>query len=437
LNQSKPRLNFWLIFLLLFAGCFAFFTTVRIFSFYTLPHIQKLLVLGYLFVIYSLVLVRYAQPRLSAVPISKKKIWITVITFLGIAVILFGVLPYHQAPIRTLHNLSLTNVSDEVEIKLNEIKLPGDQFVDFAVQFPESDIVGEQVILKPGQSLTYSREMVGGLELRFLTNLLPSEVKIIWDGETQEVLLNTPGEVVSVKLPGWSLGVPSTIYRLLGIISVIMEVCSLFGLLFCGLFWFWGGKVAKDSAVMPSRISQSLEPYSTPILINLGWLALAVLNQFLPIGRTYVLPFLILAGVTTFVAHILRQHPRWILRIAIPIIILGVLGNLYRFIVPIKELHLTLGILNDNSFSKLAQNTGDSTYFSIGYYRYLRGAILHIPEPLMEELNLYAIRLEEMNIGLHVFNDQYDYNLTTDMANQLLEGYSWQEWPKEGGGISI
>jgi hypothetical protein len=90
--------------------------------------------------------------------------------------------------------------------------------------------------------------------------------------------------------------------------------------------------------------------------------------------------------------------------------------------------------MQDDSFAALAQKMNSSSYLSIGYYRYFRGGVLHIPEPLMVELNLYAYRLEEMNIGLQVIDDSYDYNLPSEVASRLLEDYTWQSWPKGGGG---
>jgi hypothetical protein len=113
---------------------------------------------------------------------------------------------------------------------------------------------------------------------------------------------------------------------------------------------------------------------------------------------------------------------------------LGIAFNVYVFFRPLNDLHLTISTMQDDSFAALAQKAGDSTYLSMGYYRYFREANLHIPQSLMEELNLYASRLETMNIGAQVIEDPYDYDLTPDEADQLLARSAWEIWPKEGGG---
>ena len=39
-----------------------------------------------------------------------------------------------------------------------------------------------------------------------------------------------------------------------------------------------------------------------------------------------------------------------------------------------------------------------------------------------------------MNIGLQVIDAPYDYLLDKDLADQLLENFTWQAWPREAGG---
>lgn len=433
--RSKRKWNLWALVLLALAGSLAISLTMRVFSFYTLPHVQKVLVLGYLSVVLGVAFLRFVLPGLAQRTFDKKKVLIAFAVAVGVTALVLGLLPYHQAAIRTQHTLTITNLSSQDDLALARIKLPGDQNVDFATEFPDADRMGESLVLAPGQSLRYSREMVGGVELRFSPIETHSrQVEITWDGQLQEVDLPVQEQAYSISLPGWTWGAPSQAYRLLGWVNIFADGLSLAGLIFCAVLWLLGQKGAGVSAESVCEISQGLAPYSIPIVINLGAVLLAGLNQLVYPQSMSLSLLLFLLGVAAVIPFIFRQHPRWILRVAIGVIGLGIAFNVFVIFHPINDLHLTISTMQDDSFAALAQKAGDSTYLSMGYYRYFRDTQLHIPKTLMEELNLYASRLETMNIGAQVIEDPYDYDLTLDEADQLLAHSAWKIWPKEGGG---
>lgn len=435
LNERKSKGTFWIFFLIVLAFSAAVSLAMRVFSFYTLPHYQKVLVLGFLGIIIVLFLFRYVFTFHSALAVDRRKIAFSAIIALAATAILLGVLPYHQAPIRTRHTLSITNLDSQFDLVLTEIKLPGDQIVDLPGEYPDDEVDDGSLLLAPNQALTYSREMVGGLALSFSTRAgHPLEVEVNWDGRVQQLSLPVQEDLITVKLPGWTWGEPSLIYQSLGWVNILADGISLLGVLFFGVLWFFERKTESLSMEHTGLFYQWLEPYTIPIWINIGCIALAGLLQIVfPQSMTLSL-LLFLSGVATFILFILKQYPRLILWMALMVIAIGIAYNINVFFNPTNELHLSISILQDDSFAVLAQKAGDSTYLSMGYYRYFRGAILHIPEPLMVELNLYSSRLEEINIGLRVVNDQYDYDLSSDATSQLLNNYDWQIWPKEGGG---
>ena len=433
--RTKRKWNLWALVLLALAGSLAVSLTMRVFSFYTLPHVQKVLVLGYLTIVLGIAFLRFVLPTMKNLAIDRRKVLIAIAVAVGVTALVLGLLPYHQAAIRTQHTLTVTNLSSQDDLALARIKLPGEQSVDFATEFPEADRMGESLVLAPGQSLSYSREMVGGVELRFSPVETHSrQAEITWDGQLQVVDLPVQEEAYSISLPGWTWGEPSQVYRLLGWVNILADGLSLVGIVFCSVFWLLGRKGAGVSAESVGAISQGLAPYSIPIVINLGAVLLAGLNQWIYPQSMSLSLLLFLLGVVVVIPFIFRLHPRWVLRVAIGVIVLGIAFNVFVIFRPINDLHLTISTMQDDSFAALAQKAGDSTYLSMGYYRYFRDAQLHIPKTLMEELNLYASRLETMNIGAQVIEDPYDYNLTPDEADQLLARSAWKIWPKEGGG---
>lgn len=433
--RSKPKSNLWTLVLLALAGSLAVSLTMRVFSFYTLPHAQKGLVLGYLSVVLGLAFLRFVLPGLAHRTVDRKKVLIALAVALGVTALLLALLPYHPAAIRTRHTLTVTNLSGQDDLALAKIELPGEQSLDFATEFPDVDRMGESLILAPGQNLTYSREMVGGVEVTFSpVEAYSRQVEITWDDQLQEVELPVQDEPYSISLPGWTWGAPSPAYRLLGWVNILADGLSLAGLIFCVVLWRLGRNGSSLSSDRTNMISQGLVPYSIPIAINLGGVLLAGLNQLIYPQSVSLSLLLFLLGVLAVIPFIFRQHPIWVLRVAIGVIGLGIAFNVFVIIHPLNDLHLTISTMQDDSFAALAQKAGDSTYLSMGYYRYFRDAQLHIPKALMEELNLYASRLETMNIGAQVFDDPYEYDLTPDEANLLLARSAWVIWPKEGGG---
>lgn len=438
LTKNKLKWQTWAGILLLLAFSAAFSLTVRVFSLYTLLHWQKVLVFGYLFITLSLFLINIRQPKLAFLNDHGKKVIKFVVGVLGSMVFILCYVGYHKAPIRTVHELEITNISEDQDITLDYIQLPGDVRVDLLNKFPEYDFFGESVILHPGQSLVYTREMVGGVEISLSRERIPDSgwvrAKINWDGEEQQPFVySRGGEVFSIVFPGWLWGTPSIIYLILGSLSIATDFLAAFGIGYYMRMMVHTYEVSIDS-FPDSSLFTAIKTFYVPILINLGFMVLAVINQlWITKNITYSLA-LMLAGVASFIPAFFAQHRKWVLRAALPLILMGVLFNFYVFFSPINELHLTPEILTDDSLAKLAQKAGDSTYLSMGYYRYFRNTTLHIPADLMAELNLFTDRLERMNTGLQVMDAPYDYELAVDVADQWLEDYAWQAWPREVGG---
>lgn len=436
--NRKLKWQTWSGILILLAFSAAFSLTVWVFSLYTLLHWQKVLVFGYLFITLGLFLLRYVQPELEKVRFKQKELLGFVLGALSVLFALFNLVDYHKAPIRTVHELTLTNISEKRDITLDYIQLPGDARVDLMAEYPDYDFYGESVILHPGQSLSYSREMVGGIEISVSADYYGDggtpNLRMVWDGDEEEPDVYQRGtNYTKIELPGWRWGTPSIFYRALGILNIAADSLAIFGLVFCleGIF-------SKHKALIDSDTEfpafETIKAFSLPILINIGLMILAGINQlWISKNTTYSL-ILILVGLIIYITFFLAQHRKWVIPAAFVLIIFGIIFNIYFFINPYNVVHLTLKAHPDDSLSTLAFKAGSSTHLSLGYYQFFRNANLHIPADVMGELNLYSDRLEKMNIGMRVIDDSYEYELDKNIADQLLEDYGWQAWPREEGG---
>ena len=436
-GEREPRRKFWIVFLFLFVLSAAVSVTMWAFSFYALAHYQKLLVLGYLGLLFGLLTLRFVYPFVLTRPFNRKWIVLSALIAVVITAVGFVLTPYHQAPIRTQHILTIVNSSSHTDLIIDKIGLPGDAIVDLITEFPDAEVVNGNLILSDNESLTYTREMAGGLDVVIYLDRPGIEVEIYWDGIEQQVNLpdNTDaGDKAIISLPGWSWGEPSILYRTLGWVNIVADYFTAAGLLFCSFYWLLTRKSKSIETGNNFSVSQKLIPYTIPILINLGVTVLSAVNQIWITGRMLYSFVLMAAGIISFIPYIFVEHRKWIIRTAFILIILGVLFNLYVFIAPYYADHLTLSALPDNSFSTLASKADDSTYLSLGYYRYFRNADLHIPADAVTELNLNIGRLKEMNIGMNMIRDPYEYTLDRDIAEQLLKAFVWQVWPRETGG---
>ena len=435
--EPKPKWKLSAFFLIVLAFSAALSVTMRVFSFYALPHYQKVLAVGGLGLVFSLLLLRFVHSFLSARSLNRNRILFTALIVLVVTAVVMVLMPYHQTPIRTLHTLTIVNPSSQTDLVIDKIRLPGDELLDFQTEFPDAEVVNDNLILSQGESLTYTREMAGGLDVVVLLDRPGVEAELYWDGIDENISLpdNTDiGGVEVFSMPGWSWGEPSLLYRALGWVNIFTDFVSLTGILFIGVLWLMDRKSNGSRSETPSPIAQALLPFTIPILISFSMIVVAGINQFWGTGRILHSFALILAGYLSFVPYILTQRRKWIIPTAFALIALSILFNFYSYLQPINGVPLTLSVVPDNSLATLAQKAGDSTYFSMGFYRYLRDADLHIPADQMEALHLYTDRLEIMNIGLQVIDAPYDYLLDKDLADQLLENFTWQAWPRETGG---
>ncbi len=308
--------------------------------------------------------------------------------------------------------------------------------VDFAVEFPENEISIGQLILSPGESLFYSREMVGGLTVELSSVLSVALAEVRWDGRAQVVTFPEPDIPIQLSLPGWTWGSPSLIYRTLGYLGIITDCISVFGVLFILIMMFFLGRRSAQTMPIPDATRWSPHLDAASILLNTVVLLLAVLYSILFSEQLVFIMLLFAAGILIYIRTLLRLHPQWVYRIVIVILLIGVAINGYLWLRPINELHQVILSRPYDSFEYLADRIGalNATYLSIGYYKYLRGSSLILPETLYEELQLDRGRLDQLNL-LDLFDlVDYKYQLTEAQFNQLLALGNWFVWPNRTGG---
>jgi len=424
------------ILLIALTGFLAFSIMTRVFSFFTLPHLIKAIVLLYLVLVLGLLIFRFVRPSILA-QFQDRKAFLTAISIAAVLTLtLFLLIDYRMVPIRTTHTLQITNPSDSSRVAIYEIHMPGDELLSFSESFPQQRIEDDHLILAPGETLSYSREMVGGIQFDAEASGLPARIVVTWDGVAREYSFDGENIVIDVKLDGSSWGVPSLPYRILGLVSILSDWVVIFGgsLILTLLLWPWKNRVRSSNA-NAFRI-EFLDHLSLSIILNSIIVVLGGLYAFFFNGQTNILLLLFLTGVLLYLRDLVKFKRQWIYVLTIGLLTIGIMVNGYFWIYPPHDLHQTIINRPYNSFAYLADRIGASnaTYLSIGYYQYLREAHLIIPESLYEELQLSEGRLQALNqLRDFTFRD-YDHELTDDQVVSLFYEGEWEVWPNRTGG---
>lgn len=438
IRLSKKIYKFhWLdLIILALVGSVAFTLLTRVFSFFTLLHGLKVLYFAFIFLALLAVVVRFLRGPLMAKAAPLRKVLLSLALAIVATVGLLLLVDYRRVPVRTTHQLSLTNLSDTSRIMIESLTLPGDEQLDFAATFPDRDIQRGQLILQPGETISYSREMVGGVTLEVRAEDSSASFVVEWDGVSQNYVMEGEYEPIHISLNGASWGVPSLPYRLLGYASILSDGVSVFGGIFIFLLLILPGKAVADESAARSDWAEWLGPFTRAILINLVILIVAILYAARFDEHVWLLALLFCAGGLIFLRDLTRVKPQWLFSVVLVLLLSGSAVNGYFWINPPHELHQIIQKRPDNSFAYLADRIGakNATYLSIGYYQYLRGSTLVITPPLYEELQLDEGRLRALNqLDGFVFSDYQD-QLTDSQAQALLNDGEWEVWPNRTGG---
>jgi len=237
---------------LISGGLWAYSFSTRIGLLFVIPLWMKIIVMAGLTVNFTLLGLYLAQ-KLSK-GLKNKRIWIWLLAAaIGLSSILFWVLPYHRIPFRTTHQLSITSLETNVEIRAiyspNNNRISREAF-EFGEDVEPFDETGFRI--PPGSSIHYSRAQTGGLTVSFEENAGP--VTMTWDETTQQI---DPGNLlvadllqikdwgvtidqetsrVNIILPGNTWGQPDTFWSILGTLLPIADFFTLVTLIF-GLSW--------------------------------------------------------------------------------------------------------------------------------------------------------------------------------------------------------
>lgn len=430
LNQQSRNLTAGLV---VWSGMVAFSLVTRVFSFYTLPHLIKVFVFGHLVLTVALVSLRYIKPVIRSRSASRS-LWVGVIL---LALILPGIFlassGYHVAPIRTTHALQVENLSTDAQLRLSKFRIPGDVFLDLGALYPDLTIDGDAVILMPGETLNYQREMVGGVQFNLRALDSPALAAITWDGEVEHLPFAEAGKKQVISLSGASWGKPSLPYRLLGLISMVTDFVSMAGLLVVLMIIVsFKQRALIDEVEMPLML-QKLE---RSIIINTALVLLVGMYVLLFSERLWLLVLIFSVGILFYARDILTWQEKWSLAIPSSIFILGSLLNIYFYFNPYNIDHQVIQSRPENTFLYLADRIGASnaTYLSVGYYRYFREAELVITPALYEELQLNDGRLILLNRLKRFTIEQYNDHIDQDQLDSLLAEGDWEIWPNRTGG---
>jgi hypothetical protein len=330
----------------------------------------------------------------------------------------------------------IRNDSVSADVIIDKIYLPGDETLNLVDAYPSYSFKNDTLILRPGEELSYVREMVGSVQIQFHVNAPNAKIEFSWDGINKTPTHIDPNELTTISLPGWTWGAPSNIYRLFGYFSIVIDWLTLFGITFSVIFLGIPKRKHKDLTVRSSKFPEILQPYTNSIVINLLLIVIAgIYNQFFSGWLVFIL-FIFIFGLLTYLRAISKAYPKSVYVMTFGIVMIGIVVNLDLWINPKNSMHLTLSLRPDNSYAYLADRTGPlaPTYFSMGYYKYLRESKLVFPEPLFEELDFFEYRLRRMNQIQDIEYLDYEYQLTDEEEAFLLSMGDWFIWPNRTGG---
>ena len=237
---------------LISGGLWAYSFSTRIGLLFVIPLWMKIIVMAGLTVNFTLLGLYLGQKFTKGLKSTRGWIWLLAGSVI-LSSILFWVLPYQRIPFRTTHQLSITSLETDVEIRAiyspNNNRISREAF-DFGEDVEPFDETGFRI--PPGSSIHYNRAQTGGLTVSFEENAGP--VTMTWDGTAQQI---DPGnllaaDILQIKdwgvtidqetsraniiLPGNTWGQPDTFWSILGSLLPIADFFTTVTLIF-GLGW--------------------------------------------------------------------------------------------------------------------------------------------------------------------------------------------------------
>lgn len=431
MNRKKSLNVVYDIFLALLGIALAIALAMRVFSFYTLTPAFMVFIAAYLALVLGSALFRFVRPALRG---RRRPNWQspTAVIVAGLATGLFFLLiNYHIAPLLTVHTLRIQNTSETSEISVWEIALPGGESLDLAETFDQFPYAEGRLLIPPGESITFSHEMVGGAVVKVGAMAWPAQVTVGWDELSYDLTWVEDGNAQALNLPAWSLGETTGLYRILGCLNIGADAVSIFGLTTVIMLLLFSLSQNKDGELSGDGLDRNLQIYTFSILANLGALGAATATVLIFDERLTFILLLFGFCLLFYLMDLAREKPDWAVRIVIIALAVGVLTNLGFWINPPHELHQTLNLRHENSLVDFAEAVGgsNSKFLSIGYYRYLRESSLVITTPLYIELGLDEGSFRVLNQIRNFIYRDYDYQLSDSQAEYLFSMGDWLTWP--------
>lgn len=411
---------------LLLAASFSLAVFIHFLDFFLTPTWQKAVVFTCLLIYFFVLSLFFVTPIIRYLVGHKNVLLLVVLIGAALATGIMIFSPSPEVTIRTAHTLVISVPEESGPVTVSELTGPMDSIIPLEDLVVEGTLGGESVALPPGGSLTYTREMTGGLTLTLSAPAGNALAIVRWDDQEELVSL-VGGARTRLQTDPTSGGVPSRTMRLFLIGVKVNEWLIWFLILTAALGEL--DLVFHNEEVTYQVNRSGLQRYLMDYLILGGVLILIAVGGRFFLPESAPVSALVLAPGAIFL--ILK-----LLYLVTPILPLVLIGmtlsvNLFANITWFDRL-LSVRLMVDGTFNELAINVNpdERTMMSIGFYRQLRGADLIVPlgTEFAEEDNVQ--RLIRINILNGVTIADYPGELTTEEYDRVMTQGDWSQWEK-------
>jgi hypothetical protein len=281
----------------------------------------------------------------------------------------------------------------------------------------------QNVILEPGQSLNYQRNMTGGMTVTVSAEKSPAEVDVTWDGTTSSHKISSDNSPIKICLSGSSLGVPDKVHLSMLILNFICDIFSCFFLLLiviqlAVLFIFkranpWNNEIAFFPKI---RLAYVLVQFILLLIVR-GSMDLPILSTYVPVV------VMIFGGILWVYMFLAGKKRRYLLVIYFVFLsLIGIGSNLWLF--PNQPDYMTIKLprLSDN-FPDLIKSTGATftNVISLNYYKQLDQSTMVLNEKILSNVDFDAQRFLNINHAKSVKSEDYNFYLTEDQFQEIMK----------------
>ncbi|MDY6873931.1 MAG: hypothetical protein SVR81_08205 [Chloroflexota bacterium] len=409
-----------------FAASFSLAFFVRFLDFFITPTWQKLVVFICLVLYFFVLFFFFVTPIVRYLLDNKRKLLLTVLIGAVLATGILFLLPGERVPIRTVHTMAISIPEGSNPVTVSALKGPMESIIPLDDLETTGTLGGESVALQQGESLSYTREMTGGLTMTLSAPAGEAQATLLWDD--QQDIITLDGEAaVQIQTDPLSQGTPTQAMRLF-----LMGVRVNRGLtLFLILITFLGGLdlVFHNEEEIYQINRSELQRYLLDFLI-VGFALILIafgVRYYLPESTPITALILLPGGVFLFLKLLYMFMP------SLPFILIGVtLGvNLFANVIWFNRL-LSVPMMEERTFNELAShvNPDERTMMSVGFYKQLRGADLILPSGSELSDEDYIQRLIRINYLEDVVLADYQGELTAQEYSRVMAQGEWTQWKK-------